>query len=109
MEDNMNDILKKMMLTGIGLAAVSKDKVEEIVKDLIAKGSMTEQEGRKYVEEMTGYAEKAKDELEKQVNGYVEKAIERMDLARKSDIEELQAAVLDIQQKLSSAEEKKQD
>lgn len=100
----MSDIFKKMMLTGIGLAAVSKDKLDEIIKDMIAKGSMTEQEGRKYVEEMTGYAEKAKDELEKQVNGYVEKAIERMDLARKRDIEELQAAVLDIQKKLDKPE-----
>lgn len=101
----MTDILKKMMLTGIGLAAVSKDKLDEIIKDMIAKGSMTEQEGRKYVEEMTSYAEKAKSEFEKQVDNYVEKAIERMDLARKRDLEELQAAVLDIQEKLKKAEE----
>ena len=105
----MSEILKKMMLTGIGLAAVSKDKLDEIIKDLIAKGSMTEQEGRKYVEEMADYAEKAKVELEKQVNGYVEKAIERMDLARKRDIEELQTAVLDIQKKLETQEDKQSD
>ncbi len=100
----MTDILKKMMLTGIGLAAVSKDKLDEIIKDMIAKGSMTEQEGRKYVEEMTNYAEKAKGEFEKQVDNYVEKAIERMDLARKQDLEELQATVLDIQKKLEKTE-----
>jgi polyhydroxyalkanoate synthesis regulator phasin len=85
----MKDLLTKTMLAGIGLAAISKDKLEEFAKDLIEKGNLTEQEGRKFVKEISGYAEKTKGELEKQVNKYVEKALDRMDLVRKSEIEEL--------------------
>lgn len=101
----MSDIIKKMIFTGIGLAAVSKEKIEDSVKDMIAKGNLTEQEGRKFVEELSGYSEKARGELEKQVNGYVEKAIERMGLVRKRDLEEIQATIAAIQKRLEKDDE----
>ena len=101
----MSDIFKKMIFTGIGLAAVSKDKIEDTVKEMIAKGNVTEQEGRKFVDEMSTYSDKARTELEKQVNGYVEKAIDRMGLVRKRDLEELQTAILAIQQRLEQNEQ----
>ena len=100
----MSEMIKKMIFTGIGLAAVSKDKIEESVKEMITKGSLTEQEGRKFVEEMSGYSEKARTEFEKQVNGYVEKAIDRMGLVRKSDLDELQSSILAIQKRLEQDE-----
>lgn len=110
----MKDLLKKTLLTGIGLAAISKDKLEELSKEMIDKGNMSEEEGRKFVAEMFDYGEKAMDGLEKQVNRYVEKAINRMelvrkseleelivrDLVRKSELEELRVAVLELQTRL---------
>lgn len=110
----MMDLFKKTMLTGIGLAAISRDKLEDLTRELIDKGNMTEEEGRKFVAEMFEYGEKAMDGLEKQVNTYVEKALNRMelvrkseleelivrDLVRKSELEELRAAVLELQTRL---------
>jgi polyhydroxyalkanoate synthesis regulator phasin len=101
----MNDVFKKIVFTGIGLAAVSKEKIEDSIKEMIAKGSVTEQEGRKFVEEMTGYSEKARIELEKQVNGYIEKAIDRMELVRKDDLQELHEAIAALQKGLEKEEQ----
>ncbi len=101
----MSDMIKKMIFTGIGLAAVSKEKIEESIKEMIAKGNLTEQEGRKFVDEMSGYSEKARSELEKQVNGYVEKAIDRMGLVRKRDLDEIQEAIVAIQKRLEKEEQ----
>ncbi len=98
----MKDLLKKTMLTGIGLAAVSKDKIEELIGEMVQKGNLTEQEGKKFVEEMAGYAEKARGEMEKQIDKYVEKAINRMDLVRKSDLEEMRISILEIQKRLEN-------
>lgn len=102
----MGDIIKKAILTGIGLAAVSKDKIEEITKDMVSKGNMTEQEGRKFVEEMTGYAEKARSDLENRVSGYVEKAVDRMGLVKRSDVEELHAEISELRKRLDQEKEK---
>jgi polyhydroxyalkanoate synthesis regulator phasin len=97
----MSDILKKAFFTGLGVAALSKDKLEEISKDFTEKGNMTEQEGRKFVEELSGYADRARGELEKQADVYVEKALKRTDLVRKSELYELRATVEELQTKLS--------
>lgn len=97
----MSDILKKAFLTGLGVAALSKDKLDEISKDLTEKGNMTEQEGRKFIEEMSEYADKARGEVEKQVDAYVEKALKRIDLVRKPELDELRETVEELQTKLS--------
>lgn len=98
----MKDLLKKSMLAGLGFAVVSKEKIEESVRELIEKGNISEQEGRKLVQEMIGNAEKAKGDMEKMVDKYVEKALNRMDIVRKSDLQELQNSIADIQQRLDT-------
>ena len=42
----MFDLIKKTMLTGVGLAAMTKDKVEELAKELSKKGKLSEKEGK---------------------------------------------------------------
>lgn len=96
----MIEFIKKAMFTGLGLASITKDKVEEVAKEFIEQGNLTEQEGRKLVKEMMEYSEKSRGELEGQVEKYVEKAIDKLDLARKSEIEELKEKILELQQKV---------
>jgi len=96
----MKDLLKKSMLAGLGLVVVSKDKIEESIRELIEKGNISEQEGKKLVQEMIGNAEKAKGDFEKMVDKYVDKALSRMDIVKKSDLQELQDSIADIQQRL---------
>lgn len=95
----MIDLIKKAMLTGVGLASISLDKIEDIAKELMEQGNLTEQEGRKLVQEMMGIAEKSKEQMEKQVNSYVEKAMNKMDVARKSDLDELRETIQQLQEK----------
>ena len=96
----MIDIIKKAMLTGVGLASISLDKIEDVAKELMEQGNLTEHEGRKLVQEMMGIAEKSKQQMEKQVNAYVEKAMNKMDVARKSDLDELRETIQQLQEKL---------
>lgn len=95
----MIDFIKKAMFTGIGLASITKDKVEEVAKEFIEQGNLTEKEGRKLVDEMMDYSEKSRGELESQIDKYVEKAISKLDLARKSDIDELKGEIQALKQK----------
>lgn len=96
----MIDVIKKAMLTGVGLASISLDKAEEIAKELMEQGNLTEQEGKKLVSEMMGYAEKSKQQMEKQVRSYVEKAMGKMDVAKKSEVDDLKKTIAELQSKL---------
>lgn len=100
----MIDFIKKAMFTGVGLASITKDKIEEVANEFVEQGNLTEQEGRKLVKEMMDYSEKSRSELENQVDEYIEKAIIKLDLARSSDIEELKSQIANLQQKMESLE-----
>jgi len=86
----MFDIIKKAMLTGVGLAAMTRDKIEEMAKELTEKGEMTEKEGRELVDELVKKSEKAKKDLETKMEGIVEKVLGKMNLATKEDISKIE-------------------
>lgn len=89
----MFDLIKKTMLTGIGLAAMTKDKVEGLAKELIEKGELSEKEGKELVDELLKKSEQAGKELESKIEGLVQEALGKMDLASKKDISQLAARI----------------
>ena len=46
------DVARQTMLTGIGLALVAKDEVEEIAKDLEKRMNMNQEDGKKFLKEI---------------------------------------------------------
>ena len=76
----MLSIIKKSMLTGIGLALIAKDEVEDLAKELINKGKMTEKEGVKFMEDL----QKRYDETQKKLEERVEKAVK--DFMKRADV-----------------------
>ncbi len=44
----MPDLIKKTMLTGVGLALKTWDEVEDLAKELVEKGKMSEKEGKNF-------------------------------------------------------------
>jgi polyhydroxyalkanoate synthesis regulator phasin len=76
----MLSIIKKSMLTGIGLALIAKDEVEDLAKELISKGKMTEKEGVKFMEDL----QKRYDDTQKKLEERVEKAVK--DFMKRADV-----------------------
>ena len=89
----MIDVLKKVLLTGVGVAALSKEKIEELARDLAEKGKMTEQEGKALVDQLLTSSDEARQELQKQVEEKVALALDKMDLAKKSEVEALKEEI----------------
>ncbi len=76
----MLNIVKKSMLTGIGLALIAKDEVEDLAKELVNKGKMSENEGTKFLEEL----QKRYDETQKKLEEKVQRAVK--DFMKKADV-----------------------
>lgn len=94
----MFDLIKKTMLLGIGVAAVTKDKAEELVKELVAKGKMSEKEGKELINEILNKAEQAKKDLETKVENTVRKVLSKLAVATKEDIAELKQEIANLNQ-----------
>jgi len=92
-ENKMIELIKKAVLTGVGIASLTKDKIEDLAKELVVKGKMSEQEGEKLVQEILDRAEESRTNINNQTEKIVRKTITKMQLASREDIENLQAEV----------------
>jgi len=98
----MLDAIHKMFLAGVGLAAMTKDKIDEHIKELVEKGKLSEKEGREIADEMLKKSKQAKDDLEKQVEKQVQQTLKALQITSKEDIEKLEARI----EKLEAAKTK---
>lgn len=95
----MIDFIKKSLLTGIGLALKTKDEATSIAKDISEKMKLSEEEGDKFMDDMMKKYDEMWDDLEKRIEKRVQAVIDRMDLAKKSDLKSLEDKVADIESK----------
>jgi len=85
----MLDSIHKMFLAGVGFAAMTKDKIDEHIKELVEKGKLTEKEGREMADDMLKKSKQAKEDLEKQVEKLVQQTLETLQIPSKKEVEEL--------------------
>ncbi len=100
----MIELVKKALLTGVGVAALSKEKIEDLAKDIVEKGKMTEQEGKKLVDQLLSSSEDARQDLQKQIEDKVQAVLDKMDLAKKSDLDALKLEIEELRKKSAQAE-----
>ena len=93
----MKETLKNILYTGIGIAFLTKDKIEELKADLIEKGRISQEEGRQFVEDLLRRSEKARDQLDLWINKRVEERIEQFNLATRDELADLRRQVEELQ------------
>ena len=86
----MFDLIKKAMFTGLGVAYLTKEKLEELSKELIEKGKLSENEGREFVEELRKKSDEAKKGVQEQVEKIVTKTMKKMNVATTHDLDQLE-------------------
>lgn len=91
------DELKKVLLAGIGLTSMTYDKASEFVKELIAKGRLTVDEGKQLQSELK---RKAKEQTAKSQVEHIDNVY-----ATKQDIERLEDKLDQLLKGLSKTEE----
>ena len=97
----MIELVKKVLLTGVGVAALTKDKIEEVAKDFVEKGKMTEKEGKAFVDDLVTRSEESRAELQKQIESRVQNVLEKMDLAKKSEVDALKLEIEKLREELN--------
>jgi len=89
----MFDLLKKAALMGIGITSMTKDKIEELAKEIVGEGKLSEEEGRKLVEGLLKQADEARKDLEDRVEKLVKSALEKLDIPSRGEVEKLEERI----------------
>lgn len=94
----MLDIIKKSIFLGLGIAAVTKEKVESFVDELIEKGQLAKEDKIIVVQEIVNKIEKNENEV---VNDALNRVLSSFGLATQKDIKELQESISKLEKKLA--------
>jgi polyhydroxyalkanoate synthesis regulator phasin len=101
----MIDLIKKAAFTGIGVASLTTEKVEELARELIDKSKMPEQEGEKFVEEMLKRAEESRESLKKQVEVLAMAALAKVQQVKAEEVAAIQAELAALRKEVEALKE----
>lgn len=90
------EMMKKVMLTGIGLALKTQSEVEAMAKDMIKKSKMGEAEGKKFIAEISKKYDKAKKDMETKIKKGVSDYMASADLASQKELIALKKEVANL-------------
>lgn len=64
----MIDSIKKLGLFGLGMYAITQEKVDELVKNLVEEGEFNKEEGKKFVEDLIEKQKQQQKDFEEAVS-----------------------------------------
>ena len=101
-------IFKKSLFAGLGLAVVTKTKLEKVLEKLVEEGKLSREEAEKMGQELLESGEKQWDDFETKLKETVKGFLENMDLSKASDLKKLEKKVKALDMRLKSLEEPKE-
>ena len=93
MEQESKETLKKIAYLAIGIFSPDSNHFSEMVDGWIEKGKMTEEEGRKFVEEIMDKVKNIKSEIEESVLSQSQSFYQNIHVATTEQIEALEKRV----------------
>jgi polyhydroxyalkanoate synthesis regulator phasin len=90
------ELMKKVMLTGIGLALKTQSEMEAMTKDFIKKTKMGEAEGKKFVDDVMKKYDKAKKDMEKKIKDGIADYMASADIASKKELNALKKEISNL-------------
>ncbi len=100
----MEDALKKLLYTGVGLAATATEKIQQTVQELVDKGTMPAEDGKKVVDDFVKNTTDKREEFESKLKNAFESVVSKFDLPKKAEFDALNKKIKDLEKKLSKYE-----
>ena len=102
----MPDLIRKTLLAGVGLALKTWDEVEDLAKELVDKGKMTEKDGNKFIKDLQKRYEETQKMLEARVERTVQDFLKKANVVTNDELKAVKKEVRELKKMISSDREK---
>ncbi len=97
------DYMKKLGLFGIGVYALTEEKIDEYVRELVESGEINREEGKKYVNDLIDRKNEQQADIEEKISTKVKETFGKTDLASKDEIKALEDKIEKLEEMLKEA------
>ncbi len=102
----MKESVRKLGLLGAGLWAITEDKMNDFVKELVEKGDISKEDGKKAVQDMLEERKKQKLDLEKKISEKIQESISKTDIFNRKDMHELESRIHMLEEEIQRIKNK---
>ncbi len=102
----MKESVRKLGLIGAGLWAITEDKMNDLVKELVDKGDISKEEGKKVIQDMLEERKKQKIDLEKKISEKIQESISITDIFTRKDMHELESRIHTLEDEIQRLKNK---
>ena len=99
----MIELVEKALLAGVGALSLSQKKAEELLDELRDKYDLSEDKGREILERIRSAAEETQQKLESVAREEVNKAVEKLGLAKDSEVQELKTRIEELERQVKAS------
>jgi polyhydroxyalkanoate synthesis regulator phasin len=85
----LKKVLEKGFLASLGFWLLLHEKADEIIRDLIRKGKMAPEEGRKFLDELAKKAEEEKEAIKERIGEITQTTFKEFGFVTKEEYESL--------------------
>ncbi|ATW26437.1 phasin-related domain-containing protein [Candidatus Formimonas warabiya] len=82
----MTNLLEKSIYLGLGMFMHSREKVEELVEELVNKGEIAKKDAQHFAVDLIKKGEEQREEFKKLIADEIRAALDQMNIASKGDI-----------------------
>ena len=97
----MLELIEKVVMTTIGVAAITQKKAEELVAEMKDKYKLSEDEGKHLVERIQSMARENREKVREMAEAEVQKVVERLGLVSVDEFERLTKRVQELEARLN--------
>ena len=96
----MLEDIRKGLLAGFGAVFLTKEKIEEVTRKLVAEARLSQEAGERLRNELLATGDQQWKELEKTVSGAIRRTAESLHVASHGEVQELSSRVDDMERRL---------
>lgn len=102
---SIRDLIERTFLVGVGAAAFTKDRVQELVEEFVRRGELSNDEGRDMVDRLLARSREQARSAMKKADSSFHGTLRDLGLSTRSEVEDLEARLRQLEHRLSLLEE----
>lgn len=94
------NLFQEGLYVGLGLALRTREMIEDFANKITKEYKMSEEEGRRFAEDLVKESEETRTRLDEIVEGRIKQYMDDLNVAKKDDLDSISKKLADLEKKL---------